>query len=569
MIREEQQRAFILRRTSRADLTAWIQSVPADRARRYGVRAYSEGEYDAARQLLERATRANPKDADAWNNLGQALSALERLEEAQKVYEKQIAVNPKNQFAYNNLIAVQEREGYWDMAVEGLRKEMEVRPGNSDAISNLPRALFHVGRWAEAEEAAVRALEAQPNNARQRLNVVIARACQGKLSDVRQEIDTALGAIPTASLLNDAAYYLTECDRQNDLAESYMRKALDQTESTGASAKSRGIFAAITFQNSLSNYLDTYGWLLFKKGEVERSLNLLNAAVSLAPSGALYAHLAQTELKAGHIEQAALDWREAVFLQPGQFALVPSGVTAQQLESIPPISFDRTWFPLKADLPDDVTGGLPAGQPSYFLVTANADGSMQSVRELDTEDQAAKRTLPALRAMKFPVIQVDASPLPSVYIVRLVKGPDGKVALGRSVSREAVAIAANLMPSEFPAPDSAAPRTPAVSVQPSPGTYKIGNGVSAPRLLFKVEPQYSEEAISAKFQGTVLLYVEVDEQGLPRNIRVIRPLGLGLDEKAIEAVEKWKFSPGKKDGKPVAVQAQIEVNFRLLDKPPN
>jgi periplasmic protein TonB len=84
-----------------------------------------------------------------------------------------------------------------------------------------------------------------------------------------------------------------------------------------------------------------------------------------------------------------------------------------------------------------------------------------------------------------------------------------------------------------------------------------------------VEPQYSEEAISAKFQGTVLLYVEVDEQGLPRNIRVIRPLGLGLDEKAIEAVEKWKFSPGKKDGKPVAVQAQIEVNFRLLDKPPN
>jgi TonB family protein len=88
--------------------------------------------------------------------------------------------------------------------------------------------------------------------------------------------------------------------------------------------------------------------------------------------------------------------------------------------------------------------------------------------------------------------------------------------------------------------------------------------VSSPQLLFKVEPEYSEEARKAKFQGTVLLYVEVDEKGLPRNIRVIRPLGLGLDQKAIEAVEKWKFSPGKKDGKPVPVQAQIEVNFRLL-----
>jgi periplasmic protein TonB len=94
--------------------------------------------------------------------------------------------------------------------------------------------------------------------------------------------------------------------------------------------------------------------------------------------------------------------------------------------------------------------------------------------------------------------------------------------------------------------------------------YKIGGGVSSPALLFKVEPEYSEEARKAKFQGTVLLSVEVDEQGKPRNIKVIRPLGLGLDQKAIEAVEKWKFSPGKKDGKPVAVQAQIEVNFRLL-----
>jgi len=56
----------------------------------------------------------------------------------------------------------------------------------------------------------------------------------------------------------------------------------------------------------------------------------------------------------------------------------------------------------------------------------------------------------------------------------------------------------------------------------------------------------------------------VDEKGNPRELKVIRPLGLGLDQKAIEAVEKWKFKPGMKDGKPVAVQATIEVNFRLL-----
>lgn len=96
------------------------------------------------------------------------------------------------------------------------------------------------------------------------------------------------------------------------------------------------------------------------------------------------------------------------------------------------------------------------------------------------------------------------------------------------------------------------------------GVYRIGGGVSPPQLLFKVEPEYSEEARKAKFQGTVVLYVEVDEHGNPRNLKVIRPLGLGLDQKAIEAVEKWRFKPGLKDGKPVAVAATIEVNFRLL-----
>ncbi len=96
------------------------------------------------------------------------------------------------------------------------------------------------------------------------------------------------------------------------------------------------------------------------------------------------------------------------------------------------------------------------------------------------------------------------------------------------------------------------------------GAYKIGGGVSAPALIYKVEPEYSEEARKAKYQGTVVLFVIVDDKGNPRDVRVVRPLGLGLDQKAIEAVQKWRFRPGMKDGHPVPVQATIEVNFRLL-----
>jgi protein TonB len=96
------------------------------------------------------------------------------------------------------------------------------------------------------------------------------------------------------------------------------------------------------------------------------------------------------------------------------------------------------------------------------------------------------------------------------------------------------------------------------------GVFRVGGGVTAPIVLSKKDPEYSEEARKAKYQGTVLLYIEVSASGAASNIKVIRSLGLGLDEKAIEAVKQWKFKPGYKDGKPVMVAATIEVNFRLL-----
>jgi len=96
------------------------------------------------------------------------------------------------------------------------------------------------------------------------------------------------------------------------------------------------------------------------------------------------------------------------------------------------------------------------------------------------------------------------------------------------------------------------------------GVYKVGGGVTAPTVLFKTDPEYSEEARKAKYQGVVLLSIEVSADGLAKNIHVIQSLGLGLDEKAVEAVKKWKFRPGTRNGQPVTVLATVEVRFRLL-----
>lgn len=95
------------------------------------------------------------------------------------------------------------------------------------------------------------------------------------------------------------------------------------------------------------------------------------------------------------------------------------------------------------------------------------------------------------------------------------------------------------------------------------GVYRIGGGVSAPVPIFTPEAEFSDEARRAKYQGVCLISLIVDAQGNPQNPRVVRPLGMGLDEKALEAVRKYKFKPAMKGGTPVPVMMSIEVNFRL------
>ncbi len=95
------------------------------------------------------------------------------------------------------------------------------------------------------------------------------------------------------------------------------------------------------------------------------------------------------------------------------------------------------------------------------------------------------------------------------------------------------------------------------------GAYRVGGGVSAPKALFAPDPEYSEEARKAKYQGTVVLWLVVGADGKPHEIKVQRSLGMGLDEKAREAVMQWRFEPAKLNGQSVPVQINVEVNFRL------
>lgn len=105
--------------------------------------------------------------------------------------------------------------------------------------------------------------------------------------------------------------------------------------------------------------------------------------------------------------------------------------------------------------------------------------------------------------------------------------------------------------------------TVALGACAQPDVVRVGPGVTPPRVLSKIDPEYSFQAREANVQGTVVFQIIVDEQGRPANLSVLSPLGFGLDERAQAAIEKWQFAPGIKEGKPVSVLSTIEVNFRV------
>jgi len=98
----------------------------------------------------------------------------------------------------------------------------------------------------------------------------------------------------------------------------------------------------------------------------------------------------------------------------------------------------------------------------------------------------------------------------------------------------------------------------------STGLYRAGDGVSPPKLKYPQDPTYPEIARQARYQATTVLMLVVEANGSPRDIQIVRPAGMGLDERAVWAVQQWKFDPAKKDGQPVPVQMSVEVNFGLF-----
>lgn len=125
----------------------------------------------------------------------------------------------------------------------------------------------------------------------------------------------------------------------------------------------------------------------------------------------------------------------------------------------------------------------------------------------------------------------------------------------------------------FPSADAASRAWPewrrADDSTPDDQIYHVGNGTSPPRPTYTPEPEFSEEARHARFQGIVVMKVVVSKTGNIVRIKLEKPLGKGLDENAMEELKSWRFEPATRNGQPVAVEMHIEVSFNLYSRSPH
>jgi TonB family protein len=305
---------------------------------------------------------------------------------------------------------------------------------------------------------------------------------------------------------------------------------------------------ALTFRHvtALASFWDTLGWVHFQRGNLDEAGKFLRAAWMLNQHGATGDHLGQLYERRGQ-KQEAIQAFAGALAAGGRLPDTRSRLAAlvggeDQIELL----VGRARDELVAMRTFKVGKTLAEKAAAEFYVALVPAPGVPQVKFL-RGDEKLRQFTQSLQAAALPGVFPDSTATTVLRRGTLTcTGEGGECVFELLTATEAAKAESDAMP---------------------PGVFRIGGEVTAPSVLFKVEPKYSKQALKAKLDGTVVLYVEVGPDGQPHNMRVVRSLGMGLDEKAIDAVEQWKFRPGYKGGKPVTVAATIEVNFRLLKDP--
>ena len=275
---------------------------------RSGNEARKNGNYTLAVNLLNRAIEADPKNKDAWNDLGIAYMNDQMDELAINAFQKQIEINPYHSYAYDNLGRVYLRERKYEDAEKWFQKQLEIQPLHQHALANLGIAYLETHRYPEALPVLEKAATVDADNAESQVRLGDAYLNLGQDEKAMDAFDKAVKISARPSVWNSIAYRLAEKDAHLDVARRYAESAVSATATRLRNLTLDQIkLGDLALTYDLANYWDTLGWVAFAEGHLDVAKNYVSAAWELGQAGDEGDHMGQICEKIGD-KEGAVRW---------------------------------------------------------------------------------------------------------------------------------------------------------------------------------------------------------------------------------------------------------------------
>lgn len=510
-----------------------------------------------ARELLAEAEKLNPKQPRLWLMYAFVAFSSGRKDEAIADARKEVELHPLNVEAYGTLATILMQTEKRDEAIDAWRKALDLWPGNERIAAPLVTLLIESKRYAEIAPVLKKSIAAAPDNYRLRVLRVRGLLRSGDNAAALTEAQEIVKASADPEILNDLAYEITDSGVTTPLAIEWAQRAIMHTEQDCSK-----VSLAALEQKDLSNVKllaaqwDTLGWIYFKQGNLATAEKYVDAAWRLSQHADVADHLGQIYEKEGKRSQAIHMWRLALAAQSNDEHAkeLLRKVGASIADAIPqrtslkqqPLSAGEELGQLRTVKVPRLSKETPIAE--YFVVV-----SRQGVQEVEivAEANVPKGVKEALGTASFDFVFPDDG---TEKIVR------------RGILSCSAYTHPNCQFTMLPLSTTAV-----AGMRKSGAEANVASPVSMgdadiipPSVISRVEPEYSDAARKAGLQGTVLLNIVVNEQGMAQDVVVVKSLSMDLDEAAKVCVLQWRFKPGMNHGKPAKAAAHVEVNFKLL-----
>ena len=524
-------------------------------------------DYASVITALKRAVSLDPTFSRAWIILGATYVGTRESSSALNAFQKAVEADPRQVLPLKILAFLYMGIGKQDDAIATWQKLQNVAPDDPDLWSNLCGLYMVQKRYAEATALLESTLKANPSNPYVQLSLGRARLRSHNTDQGLEALHKALEINSNAEMLNDAAYEMAEADTNLSEALDYSQKCMNETESKLQKVDLGNIRKEdLQLTVAIGAYWDTLGWIYFKMDDVARAENYLNSAWQLAQDGVIGDHLGQLYEKKHKLPEALHMYNLALEASPlmtetqaRMRALAHVPLPEHRMSAGEELSWMRT-----VKLPKVIDESASAD----FDVLILTNGKIQKavfVQGSEALRNAGKNLEQASFTQALPKGSIAYLPRRGVLSCGSAGCSFVFYRPSLAVDRFGQIASADVHAVRSTPPAGATTSAPAGATT-SVGVLHVGGSVTPPRAVYSPEPEYTEQAGQANLQGTCTLGLIVEEDGSPSHIRVLKGIGMGLDENAMAAVRKWKFEPATKDGHPVRVEIAIQVDFHLSTK---